>query len=420
MRVFLLFLASMLCMAFLCNTGFASDLILIHAKVYTSPVDKPLEDATIVIHDGQIRAVGPSKTTKGPHFARLVTVIDCTGMTVTAGLWNSHVHIFTAGLLHADQVPASQLTSQLDSMLTRWGFTTVFDTGSLLGNTNVIRKRIDDGEVKGPRILTVGEPFYAKGGIPVYVEPFLEENHIQLPTVSSSAEAVERVKQQVNDGADGIKIFAGSIEADGVHIMPLDMAKAIVTEAHRLGRPVLVHPSNEQGVEVALQSGADILAHVAPMSGPWTPALIERMKSAHTGLIPTLTLFDVEAKKAHVSPEENQMWINAAVQQLRAYSAAGGQILFGTDVGYTDHYDTTEEYVLMSKAGMTFAQILASLTTNPAERFGRSSHSGRIAKDMDADLTVFDGDPSTDIKVFSKVRYTIRDGKIIYKVNISR
>jgi len=79
---------------------------------------------------------------------------------------------------------------------------------------------------------------------------------------------VARVGRQVRDGADGIKIFAGSIESDGVLIMPVDLAKAIVAEAHRLGRPVFAHPSNEQGIEVALQSGVDVLAHVAPMSGP--------------------------------------------------------------------------------------------------------------------------------------------------------
>jgi imidazolonepropionase-like amidohydrolase len=400
---------------FACKPIRASDLVLTHAKVYTSPTEKPIEDGTVVVHNAKIRAVGPSSITKAPRFARAVTVIDCTGMTITAGLWNSHVHIFAASLLHADQAPASQLTASLESMLTRWGFTTVVDTGSLLANTNVIRKRIGGGDVIGPRILTVGEPFYAKDGVPVYVEPFLEANHIRLPTVQSAAQAVERVKQQVHDGADAIKIFSGSIENSGVIIMPLDMAKAIVAEAHRLGRPVLAHPANEDGVEVALESGVDVLAHVAPMSGPWSPALVARMRSAHMGLIPTLTLFDVEAKRAKVSPEENQMWIDAAVQQLKAYSSAGGQILFGTDVGYTDHFDTAEEYRLMSQAGMTFPQILASLTTNPVQRFGNSSDRGRLAKDMDADLVVFDGDPANNIETFSKVHYTIRDGKIIYK-----
>ena len=300
-------------------------------------------------------------------------------------------------------------------MLTRWDFTTVVDTGSLLANTNVIRKRIAEGDVIGPRILTVGEPFYANNGVPVYVEPFLKENHIQLPTVQTAGQAVERVKQQVRDGADAIKIFSGSIEDSGVIIMPLYIAKAIVAEAHSLGRPVLAHPSNQQGVEVALESGADVLAHVAPMSGPWSPELIARMRAAHMGLIPTLTLFDVEAKKAKVSPEENQMWIEAAVQQLKAYPSAGGQILFGTDGGYTDHFDTAEEYRLMSQAGMNFPQILASLTTNPVQRFGNPRQSGRLAKDMDADLVVLDGDPAQDIEAFSKVQYTIRDGNIIYK-----
>jgi imidazolonepropionase-like amidohydrolase len=63
---------------------------------------------------------------------------------------------------------------------------------------------------------------------------------------------------------------------------------------------------------------------------------------------------------------------------------------------------------------MTFPQILASLTTNPARRFGLADHSGRIARGMDADLTVFRGDPGTDISAFSRVNYTIRAGKVIF------
>jgi imidazolonepropionase-like amidohydrolase len=225
---------------------------------------------------------------------------------------------------------------------------------------------------------------------------------------------VERVRQQIRDGADGIKIFAGAMTAERVLPMPTDLAKAIVTEAHCAGKPVFAHPSNTEGIEVALQSGVDILAHTAPMSGDWTPAFAERLQAAHIALIPTLTLFDVEAKKAKVSAEENEMWIKQAVQELKAYSDAGGEILFGTDVGYTEHFDTAEEFTLMSRAGMGFQQILASLTTNPATRFGYSSRSGRIAKGMDADLVVLDGDPASQITAFSKVHQVIRNGKLIY------
>jgi imidazolonepropionase-like amidohydrolase len=69
-----------------------------------------------------------------------------------------------------------------------------------------------------------------------------------------------------------------------------------------------------------------------------------------------------------------------AVPQLRAYSEAGGQILFGTDVGYIRQFDTSEEFLWMSRAGMNFQQVLASLTTNPARLFGYMMYSGRIAK----------------------------------------
>jgi imidazolonepropionase-like amidohydrolase len=86
-------------------------------------------------------------------------------------------------------------------------------------------------------------------------------------------------------------------------------------------------------------------------------------------------------------------------------------------VGYIDQFDTSEEFRWMSRAGMSFEQILASLTTNPAQRFGYSTHGGRIAKGMDADLVVLRGDPAEDVTSFSKVRYTIRLGKVIYSRN---
>jgi imidazolonepropionase-like amidohydrolase len=396
------------------TSGLCSDLALVHAKIYPSPIDPPIEDGAILVHNDRIRAIGPSAKIKVPRFARAVTVLDCQGLVVTAGFWNSHVHIFTPGLLQAERRSSDEISSQLEQMLTRWGFTTVFDIASVLHNTNNIRRRIEEGEVRGPRILTVGEPFYPNGGTPIYVKGFLEENHIPSAEVQSTPQALERVRQQISNGADGIKIFAGAITAVGVLPMSTDLAKAIVSEAHRAGKPVFAHPSNAEGIEVAIQSGVDVLAHTAPMSGDWTPAFAERLKDAHLALIPTLTLFDVEAKKAKVSAQENEMWIKQAVQELKAYSDVGGQVLFGTDVGYIDQFDTAEEFTLMSRAGMNFQQILASLTTSPAMRFGYSSHSGRIAKGMDADLVVLDGDPARAVTAFSKVHQVIRGGKLSY------
>ena len=69
----------------------------------------------------------------------------------------------------------------------------------------------------------------------------------------------------------------------------------------------------------------------------------------------------------------------------------------------------------MSQAGMNYRQILASLTTNPARKFGDLNHTGRIAKGMNADLVILSTDPAMDASAFSKVRVTIREGKVMYK-----
>lgn len=233
-----------------------------------------------------------------------------------------------------------------------------------------------------------------------------------MPEVESIPEATQRVHQQIADGADGIKIFVNSVERNGILTMPLELAQAIVSEAHAAHKPVFAHVANDDGIEVALNSGVDILAHTTPNGSPWSSSLVQQMTSTHTALTPTLTLWDEELK-GHATPDEVEKWIRKAADPLQSFSHAGDQILFGTDIGYIEHYDTAEEFTC-SRAGMSFPQILASLTTNPAQRSGYSEHSGRIAKGMDADLVVLNSDPERDITALSCVRYTLRKGKIIY------
>jgi imidazolonepropionase-like amidohydrolase len=107
---------------------------------------------------------------------------------------------------------------------------------------------------------------------------------------------------------------------------------------------------------------------------------------------------------------------NTEIGQLRAWVATGGTVLFGTDLGAVD-YDPSEEYVLMAEAGMSLRQILASLTTAPAERFGESKQLGRIAAGLQADLAVLKDDPSKNIRALAAVQYTLRAGKIIYRAS---
>jgi len=137
------------------------------------------------------------------------------------------------------------------------------------------------------------------------------------------------------------------------------------------------------------------------------------MRAHQMALTPTMTLFEVEAKKGGESADDLAKAISMITTEVKNYSAAGGQILFGTDVGYTDAFDTSEEYRLMSGA-LGWRQILASLTTAPAERFGFAARKGRLKKGMDADLVLLTGDPAEDPAAFAKVHETIRGGQVIW------
>ena len=98
---------------------------------------------------------------------------------------------------------------------------------------------------------------------------------------------------------------------------------------------------------------------------------------------------------------------------MRGFAAAGGQVLFGTDVGYMTDYDPTDEYAYLARA-LTPLQILATLTTAPAARWKESESRGSIDAGKDADLVMLDADPAQDARRFADVRCTIRAGRLIY------
>ncbi len=389
-----------------------SDVVaLVGAKVYATPTDAPIEDAVILIRDGKIAQIGKRGKVKLPGSAQ---AIDCTGKVITAGFWNSHVHFTEEVWNGAASAPADKLEQHMQEMLTKWGFTSVFDIGSNPYDTIPLRKRVDAGEVPGPRIYMTAGTILPENGIPVYVPREIAAQLKQFEA-ATPADAARLAKQSLAMGGDGIKLFTGSIMGHGkITPMPADVARAAVEVAHAQGKPVFAHPSNHVGTDNALASGVDILAHTIPIENAYTPEELARMKAQHTALIPTLTLWEVELEKEHASAEDERQFVQSGVDELKAFFDQDGTVLFGTDVGYTQHYDTTEEYVLMARSGMSWHDILASLTTNPATFF-KAGHTGAVSEGANADLVVLSDDPAKDVRNFAKVDYTIRAGKVIYR-----
>jgi imidazolonepropionase-like amidohydrolase len=376
-------------------------LVLSGATIYSSPVDPPIANGVIVVRGGKIVEVGKMGAVKLPGNA---SVLKCDGMFITSGFQNSHAHFSEDKWQSAGNKTAAELERQLTDMLTRYGVTTVVDTGSMLENTLALRSRIEKGEVKGPRILTAGGPLYPPDGIPFYLKDTLPPDIVaKLSMPATSKEAAATAAGRLEAGADILKLFTGSWVARGkVLNMPVDLAVAAAAEAHKRGKLVFAHASNVAGLEVALKAKVDVLAHALDDDRGWNESHIARMKENHMSMIPTLKLF------------YGPPYFKYILKEVGDFAAAGGQILFGTDIGYLPDYDPTPEYTLMAEAGLNWKQILASLTTAPAERFQESNHRGRIANGFDADLVVLTADPAAGVNAFSAVKYTIRAGQIIF------
>lgn len=382
-------------------------LVLSGAKIFADPVSAPIIEGVVIIKDGKIAAVGKEGELSIPKGAK---VLDCKGLFMTAGFWNSHVHFIEPKWQNVDSIPAHELTGQLQEMLSQYGFTYAFDVSNLdLKNVMTLKQRIASDEVQGPHIFTTGSPFTPPNGSPFYVEP------LQLPEMESAEQAADHVKEQIEMGADGIKMWSASPDGEKIVYMPIEIGKAGVEMAHKLGKPVFAHPSNNAGVQTALDCGVDILTHVSPDDRKaWSPELIEAMIATDMAVIPTLKLYKWDLEKFGIETENNPL-IQTAVQQASDFSKAGGEILFGMDTGYMTDYGTLEELQLMQLAGMDFGKILASMTTAPAGRFGHGERTGKIQEGMDADIVLLSHDPSADVTALSKVVQALKGGQTIYK-----
>jgi imidazolonepropionase-like amidohydrolase len=231
------------------------------------------------------------------------------------------------------------------------------------------------------------------------------------PGITDAAQAGAAARKLLDAGADGIKVHLQPPPPPNPPI-PESAIEAAVHAAHAAGKPVFVHPNTSADVLAAVRAGVDVIAHTTPRSGPWDQTILTAMREARVALTPTLTVWRYLLRHERASVQEQS--VTASTGQLRAWVASGGTVLFGNDLGAVD-YDPSEEYVLMAAAGMSFRQILASLTTAAAARFGESKRLGRIAPGLDADLVVLRHDPSQKLQALTEVRYTLRAGKFVYR-----
>lgn len=382
------------------------------AKIYLAP-DVPAISGQVVFASTKIESVAPAS---GKRAMAANKAPQCNGGVIVAGFQNSHVHFTGDEFRDARHQRPEALDVALTRMLTRYGYTTVFDIASDRDNTLALRNRIEKGEVPGPRILTAGWALFPPHGLPIYISHLRKELLDKLPQPNSVDEALKIVRGNFAAGADGTKMFLATPQGDNTlkRIAP-DIARAAVAETHRRGQLVFAHPTDIPGIREALDAHVDILAH-PPLGAPvpWPEPLMKQVRDAGMSMIPTLKLFEFELAKEHVPTPTAERLVNESVTEFGKFAAMGGQVLFGTDVGYMTDYDPAREYELMATAGLTPMQILASLTTTPAARWKEQSRRGSIAAGLDADIVVLDADPADSPRNFAAVRCVVRAGEVIY------
>jgi imidazolonepropionase-like amidohydrolase len=376
----------------------------------------------IVIEGDKIAQIAPSSEIKA---AAGDTTIDLPDATLLPGLIDMHTHLtFDLNSLGYQGLSISTAREALHGARNarrtlEAGFTTVRNLGAKDYADIALRDAINDGDVIGPRIVASGPAMGITGG-------HCDENllppafHFQGGGVADGVEAVQhRVRETIKYGADVIKICAtGGVLSKGddpnASQYTLEEMKAIVADAHRLGRKVAAHAHGAEGVRWASEAGVDSVEHGHLMDD----AAIATLKKNGTYLVPTLFLTEYMQQNMEHSdvPEyskQKMRWIAGAAQQnVKKAFDAGVKVAFGTDAAVYPHGLNAGEFHVYVKLGMTPLAAIQTATINASDLLGPKYLVGALEAGKWADVIAVDGDPTKDVTVLEHVKFVMKAGAV--------
>jgi imidazolonepropionase-like amidohydrolase len=376
----------------------------------------------VVIEGDKIVSVGPASEIKT---SSADTLIDLPNATVLPGLIDAHTHLtfnphFGYETL-AISVPREALTGAHNARLTLdAGFTTVRNVGARGYSDVALRDAINAGDVPGPRMLVSGPALSITGGhCDNDLLPY--EYHASSDGAADGIEQVQhKTREIIKYGADLIKVCAtGGVLSRGddpnASQYTLEEMKAIVADAHRLGRKVAAHAHGAQGVIWASEAGVDSVEHGHLMND----AAVATLKKNGTYLVPTLYLVDWQREHAAQAnlPEfaKRKMEMISAIGKQNAKKAfeAGVKIGLGTDAAVYPHGLNAHELEVYVKLGITPLQAIQTATINDADLLGWSDKIGTIESGKWADIIAVDGDPLQDITTLQHVKFVMKGGEVV-------
>jgi imidazolonepropionase-like amidohydrolase len=402
------------------QTAPAKTVVIRAGRMLDVKTGKTLTGQTIVIQGDKIASVGA-----GAQIPADATVIDLSSATVLPGLIDAHTHItFTPNFGYSRlgiSVPREALNGARNAKVTlEAGFTTIRNVGATGYSDVALRDAVNAGDVPGPRMLVSGPALSITGGhCDNNLLPF--DYHATNGGVADGVEAVQhKTREIIKYGADLIKVCAtGGVLSHGDNPQAsqytLDEMKAIVTDAHRLGRKVAAHAHGAEGIRWASMAGVDSIEHGSYIDD----AAIAEMKKNGTYLVPTLYLMDwffENAEKIGTPPEliaKGKEVMPAARKNVARAFAAGVKVGFGTDAAVYPHGLNAHEFAVMVKLGLTPLQAIQSATINDADLLGWSDKVGTIEPGKWADIIAVDGDPLADVTTLERVKFVMKGGEVV-------
>lgn len=412
-----------------------------------------IEDATLLVEDGHITAVGPQAAVEVPEEARQ---IDASGQYLIPGLTDGHVHFFQSGGLYTrpdiidlravrpydDEL--ARIKERLPDTFARYlrsGVTSVVDVGGPRWNLEV--RAMADTMAKAPRV-TVAGPLISS-----VQPPELTTDAPPILKIESPAAARAEVQRQVEAGFDLIKIWY-IVRPSETPAAFRPVVEATIDAAHAAGKRVAVHATQRETARTAVEAGADILVHsvtdrpvdeafaqllvdndvlytptlmvgeryrrVFVQQFDWTPpertwgqpdvlASLSDLRTLPDSLVPA----GLRQRMQRDTPVTSD---SVAIRNLRVLHAAGVPIVLGTDAGNigTPHGPALfREIELVRAAGLTPREILTTATVGGARLAGRNDL-GTLEAGQRADLVVLDEDPRTDLAHWHTIERVVKDG----------
>jgi len=225
-----------------------------------------------------------------------------------------------------------------------------------------LKTAIANGEVPGPRMQVATRAMTPTGMYPLLGYSW----ELKMPTGVQYVDGVDgarkAVREQVMYGADWIKYYSDRREHFGpdgrLHSsvnFTDEESRAIVEEAHRLGKKVAAHAVGSEGIAAALRAGVDTIEHGDGL----TDVLMDEMARKGVYWVPTVT---VDRNLAAVGDE---FWKKTFDLQRENFAKAiqkGVKIALGTDAGGFDwkKVNQAKEFEYYVQYGMTPMESTAS------------------------------------------------------------